>query len=162
MRQNERKPTFYSCTRETWGKRNLPNGLSTESGPRFCRVLKHFLANLQATFGPEIEIVQKLVRHVYARSFGTFMRALLRAPAVRVAFLSRLVAHSSSSSILSFSYFECFQIFSNALFQIRLKSINQTSIDLIEEERNTCENKTIHTWKLVIVRKKIRCFWKLQ
>ena len=28
------------------------------------------------------------------------MRALLRAPAVRVAFLSRLVAHSSSISIL--------------------------------------------------------------
>ena len=32
----------------TWGKRNLPNGLSTESGPRFCRVRKHFLSNLHS------------------------------------------------------------------------------------------------------------------
>ena len=36
-------------------------------------------------------------RRAFWLSFGTFMRALLRAPAVRVAFLSRLVAHSSSS-----------------------------------------------------------------
>ena len=63
---------------KTKGKRSLPKGFSTESGPRFCRVWKHFLSNLQFFSWFYNGVVLQIGKKIKTWRTSIFLRPLQR------------------------------------------------------------------------------------